>query len=541
MKALFFSQIISLKNSLYFSRRNNPQNFFLGIFLVISSLIGIYVGIWKGLSFIVSLGSLGTVIIKKIIFILFFILFFMVATSFGILFYNVGFKSKETQFLLTLPFEEDQLLLYSFLKSAILAAWIPFLGLIIFFLSYSFIGKLSWVFILFMPLYIFPFLILACFFGYLATLLIIRFLGLKKVIFILIFLFLLIFFRSSFKSSPDILYFLSEEVIFLKTAQVWFLPFSWPVYGLLHLENQEYFLSFLYMVNLWSLMFFSLSVVGEFKNMFFFVYHYKILPLRKRAFSYSYIKKILEKFNFISSPLRAFIVKDIKLFMRDSTFFLQFLIFFGILFFYFLNLRRFSYHLLKPVWKNLLTFLNTFSVLCIISAISTRFIFPQWSLEGRNFWLLKLAPLSLKRIYRGKFFVASIFLLTISGVLIFISNHMLKIERFFLLTFWIVVFSALVLLLFSLSLGAYFSDFKEEHYLKAVESVGGFFTLVINFLYIFFTLFLFGTITHLHFIGRLKKIDRILCISLVVWMGVGIILSLVFKYYGIKKLESKEF
>ena len=110
MKKIILAQLNSLKNSLFFLKKNNPQNFSLGVFLVIFSITGIYLGIWKGLAFIVSLGSLGTVIIKKIIFILFFILFFMIAISFGILFYGAGFKSKETAYLFSLPFDIETII-----------------------------------------------------------------------------------------------------------------------------------------------------------------------------------------------------------------------------------------------------------------------------------------------------------------------------------------------------------------------------------------------------------------------------------------------
>ena len=541
MKKIILAQLISLKNSLLFLKKNNPQNFSLGVFLVIFSIAGTYLGIWKGLAFIVSLGSLGTVIIKKIIFILFFILFFMIAISFGIFFYGAGFKSKETAYLFSLPFDTETIIFYKFLKSTILASWIPFLGIILFFLAYSVISKINLFYPLFFSLYILPFLILACFLGYVICMTVLRFLNFKKFIFIVIFVATIIFIvYSSSKTSSDILYLLSEEIAFLKIAQLWFLPFSWPAYGFIYLENEEFFHSFIYLLNLWSLSFFLLGFLGNFKKIFSYIYHYKIHSSRKIV-SFDYVKSAVEKLKFLSYGTQQIILKDMKLFFREPALCLQFLVFFGILFFYFLNLRRFSYHLLKPMWKNLLTFLNTFSILCISSAMCIRFIFPQWSLEGKNFWLIKLSPLSLNKIYRIKEIVANIFLLPISGILIFVSNYMLNLERFFFLTIWIVLFSTFMLISVALGLGAYFADFKEEHYLKAVESVGGFLTLVINFAYIFLTLFIFGSITHLYYVGHIKRINNFLFWALSVWMGIGIFFVFFFKRKGLQKLERKEF
>jgi len=541
MKKIILAQLNSLKNSLFFLKKNNPQNFSLGVFLVIFSIAGIYLGIWKGLAFVVSLGSLGTVIIKKIIFIIFFILFFMIAISFAILFYGAGFKSKETTYLFSLPLDTETIIFYKFLKSTILASWIPFLGIILFFLAYSVISKINLFYPLFFSLYIIPFLILSCFLGYVVCLGILRFLNFKKFIFLVIFMTTIIFIiYSSSKTSSDILYFLSQEIAFLKIAQLWFLPFSWPAYGFICLENKEFFHSFIYLLNLWSLSLFLLGFLGNFKKTFSYIYHYKIHSSRK-IISSDYIKSVVERLKIFSFSTQQIILKDIKLFLREPALCLQFLVFFGILFFYFLNLRRFSYHLLEPMWKNLLTFLNTFSILCISSAMCVRFIFPQWSLEGKNFWLLKLSPLSLNKIYLIKAVVANIFLFTISGILIFVSNHMLNLERFFFLTIWIVLFSTYVLISISLGLGAYFADFKEEHYLKAVESVGGFLTLVINFAYIFSTLFIFGSITHLYYIGHIKKINNLLLWALFIWMGIGIFFAFFFKRKGLEKLEKKEF
>ena len=93
-------------------------------------------------------------------------------------------------------------------------------------------------------------------------------------------------------------------------------------------------------------------------------------------------------FFFLPNPIRLLILKDLRTFRRDPAQWSQFLIFFGLLAFYFVNIRRLSYDVQKPYWRNLISFLNLSVTALILSTFTSRFIFPLLSLEGRNFWVL---------------------------------------------------------------------------------------------------------------------------------------------------------
>ena len=88
------------------------------------------------------------------------------------------------------------------------------------------------------------------------------------------------------------------------------------------------------------------------------------------------------------------ILKDLRLFRRDPVQWSQFLIFFGLLTLYFVNIHRFSYDANYVAWVNMISFLNLAVVGLILSTFTTRFIFPMISLEGRRFWILGLVPVS---------------------------------------------------------------------------------------------------------------------------------------------------
>ena len=74
----------------------------------------------------------------------------------------------------------------------------------------------------------------------------------------------------------------------------------------------------------------------------------------------------------------------------------QFLIFFGLLGLYFLNVDRFNNpqrDISYVTWINMVSFLNLAVVGLILSTFTTRFIYPMISLEGHCFWILGLLPM----------------------------------------------------------------------------------------------------------------------------------------------------
>ena len=528
--------------SIYFT--NHPLRS-IAIFLSISiAILAIYATIWTGFRFLIGLGGMGSVIIEHLFYLLFLIMFFMVALSFAILYYNLSFRSKETKFLINLPIKIKKVSFLRFVESSILAEWIPLAGFIIFIAVYSNINNLTPLISLFSFVYIIPFLIIASAAGYLFCIAILKFMSLKKgaiAIFILLSV-IMLFYRYHKINNNNIFYLLSEEVIFFKISRLWFLPFSWAPWAIVHTENGNLLRASIFLINLWSLSLLSLNLIytygGEIFRGLFFKYS---LPAHKRRYHKSYLDKILF-LRIFPARIANFILKDIKMFIREPILWTQFLIFFGLLFFYFINLQRFSYNLLGDIWKSLITFLNAFSVLCICSALTIRFVFPQWTMEGKNYWILKLSPVNIRDILIAKFTLSFSALTFISMFLILLSDNMLGLNsRFMFLTAFITVISIFSLTSFSLGLGAYFADFKKEYYLKAVESIGGIITLIVNFSYIVITIFGFTFLNHIFIIRKIPQKDTYMLWVLILWSILSISLSFALLWIGISELKKKEY
>jgi ABC-2 type transport system permease protein len=181
----------------------------------------------------------------------------------------------------------------------------------------------------------------------------------------------------------------------------------------------------------------------------------------------------------------ALLVKDARMFWRDTTQWGQTLVLFGLLAVYIINLRHFSRELTNPFWVHLVCYLNLGACALNLATMTTRFVFPQFSLEGKRLWIIGLAPLGLVETLRAKFSLASRAALLVTLGLIWLSCHMLQItvQRTLYLGL-IVTLMTFTLTALAIGLGALFPNLREDNPAKIVSGFGGTLCLVLSFLYI---------------------------------------------------------
>ncbi len=186
-------------------------------------------------------------------------------------------------------------------------------------------------------------------------------------------------------------------------------------------------------------------------------------------------------FFFINKPIRLHILKDLRTFRRDPTQWSQFMIFFGLLIFYFVNIRRLGYDVQNEYFRNLLGFLNLSVTGLILSTFTSRFIFPMLSLEGRNFWVLGLFPVSRSSIIWGKFAFASGIALVATEILVLLSGIMLRLEPVILATHvGLVAILCFGLSAISVGLGARLPNLREEDPSKIAAGSAGTLNLLVS-------------------------------------------------------------
>jgi ABC-2 type transport system permease protein len=240
-----------------------------------------------------------------------------------------------------------------------------------------------------------------------------------------------------------------------------------------------------------------------------------------------------------------FVGKDIRLFLRDPAQWSQVAIFFGLLGLYILNLRNLHYDFSRGLWLHLVSTLNLGATSLTLATLTTRFVFPQMSLEGRRFWVLGLAPVRRREILLGKFAFSLGGTLAIAETLVVLSNWMLRMPPDVFLTQAIaavLVCTGLVGL--AVGLGAVFPDYRETSSAKIVSGFGGTLTLVLSVFYVAAIVGVVAVPSHMrlaagalgrHGYARWGTV-ALLVAALLAGLAAGIPLA-----WGAKRLERAEF
>src|SRR5207245_7502011 len=130
---------------------------------------------------------------------------------------------------------------------------------------------------------------------------------------------------------------------------------------------------------------------------------------------------------------REFVLKDIKLFFRDTTQWSQLILLVVLVVVYVFNIKALPLHKGEPVgffYVTLVSFLNLGLAGFVLASIAARFIFPAVSLEGRQMWLLRSSPLGLKALVWSKYWGGTGPLLVLALLLTGITNVLLQVSSF---------------------------------------------------------------------------------------------------------------
>jgi ABC-2 type transport system permease protein len=219
----------------------------------------------------------------------------------------------------------------------------------------------------------------------------------------------------------------------------------------------------------------------------------------------------------VGRPLRLLLVKDLRLFRRDISQWSQFLIFFGLLGLYFLNLRSFNYH---TAYASMIGFLNLAVVGLILSTFTTRFVYPMISMEGRRFWILGLLPVHRDQIVWSKFLFSFLGGLIPCGILVFLSDSMLGLG-------WLLIvqheYCCLLLCLglsgIAVGLGARMPELRESTPAKISSGFGGTLCLVISSLFIMVVVVVAALPNHLFLLSRALGPTMIAADGFLAWAG----------------------
>jgi len=223
-------------------------------------------------------------------------------------------------------------------------------------------------------------------------------------------------------------------------------------------------------------------------------------------------------------PLAELVIKDVKTFLREPAQWSQFLLFFGLLGLYVLSLPRFGVQKLEPYWHSLISTLNLGATCLTLATLTTRFVFPQLSLEGRRIWITGLIPMRRAVVLWSKFVFAAVGTFAVSGPLIALSDLLIGLPLWVLGVHLLVVAGVCCGLNgLAVGLGALYPRLGTDNPSKIVSSFGGTLNLVCSICFIVLTLAPVVVPLHESMLGGTQSTGLLLALG--IGLGLAIALS----------------
>ncbi len=174
---------------------------------------------------------------------------------------------------------------------------------------------------------------------------------------------------------------------------------------------------------------------------------------------------------------REFIIKDLKLFFRDTTQWSQLILLGVLIVIYLFNIRALPLFRGEQVpffLVSVISFLNLGLAGFVLASIAARFIFPSISLEGRQMWLLRSSPLDLRALLWSKYWIGTVPLLLVALVITVFTNVLLHATPFMMtLSVTTMILLTFAISALALGFGALYPQFETENAAQIPTSFGG--------------------------------------------------------------------
>lgn len=484
--------------------------------LIVCFIVGyMWLSFWlffKGLKFVSAFPGLGVVLTERLLYLLFAFLFVLLLLSNLVISYTNLFRNREASYLMSLPIPAQTIFQWKFFESTLLASW-AFLFLIApLLVAFGLTRDVPWHFYPITLLLIGLFIILPGVAGSWLALNLARYLDrrafqITALTVALVTLVWMIFLFHRRPVSEDmletrVLAVLDQLLQQTQFAQFPFLPSYWLTMSVLQwAQGALQMAGFFALVLLSNVLFFGFLSFTRLGNWYYEAHSrvqsrasvwgqwewFRASVRRGKTFTYpiSLVEKLFDLLGWLGCDTRAVLVKDARMFWRDTSQWGQTILLFGLLGVYVVNVRHFTNHLVNPFWIHLVSYLNLGACSLNLATLTTRFVYPQFSLEGRRLWIIGMAPMGLAKVVKAKYWLASFASLMVTLTLVVISSCMLRMP-FDRVAFFGAVITVMTFTLNGLAagLGVLYPNFKEANPSKIVSGFGGTFCLVLSFLYI---------------------------------------------------------
>ena len=173
---------------------------------------------------------------------------------------------------------------------------------------------------------------------------------------------------------------------------------------------------------------------------------------------------------------RELILKELRLFFRDTTQWSQLILLAVLVVVYVFNIKFLPLRGegVTLFLVNVIPFLNLALAGFVLASVAARFLFPTVSLEGRTLWLLRSSPMPVRELLWAKFWVGTLPLLILALAIIGVTNALLQVEVFmFALSVFTITLMTFAIAGLAIGFGTLFPQFETENAAQIPTSFGG--------------------------------------------------------------------
>ncbi|TET16492.1 MAG: hypothetical protein E3J78_08745 [Candidatus Cloacimonadota bacterium] len=552
MFQLLSIRIKSAFRATFITKTQNLVRIISYIFVVSCFLGGGGIIFYRIFHYLETVEVIGPILEKRLIGLAFLVFLTMIFLSSVITALSTFFRSKEVEFLMSLPLPVEKIFLAKFFENTFYCSWATVIAAVPLIGAFALSQKYP---IGFYPLSLFAlllFVIIPSAAGVIVLMPLVNMLGrmTRRKLIYLVFIALAIFLIFLFISKPSILRVpytadINEINAYVEQLRIEnkFLPSDHLVKFIIEPFSQT---SMRYLLLLLSTAIFSVALaygiaLGFYRKGWNCSFQSLSSGYKRRCSNVFYIILRVLKF---PPRISALIVKDIRMFTRLPAQWGQSLIFFILLSTYIVSLRRTPLYEMVPLWFAIISFVNLGFTGYIVATLSARFVYPAISLEGRNISILLTSPLKRREFLREKFLISFIPNWLLAEFLIIFSNISLKSSvPFTLICAGITTVYALTIVSISMGLGALFPDFTESNPSKIAAGGGGILTAILSLFYIAISTAIISLPTR-RFISSQFQQEPMHSFEFVVYVLLFILVSIIFSIVplkaGMKSLQSME-
>jgi ABC-2 type transport system permease protein len=527
----------TLKNSLTHLTGEKVTKFLLLLTLTVGFLCLDYLFFHRILSYLSKVPVIGTILTVRLLNMTFLTFFSMLLFSNILTALSTIYLSTDLSLLLSSPIRITSVFISKFIDTMLHSSWMILIFGFPIFMACGQVYEAPFFYYLLIPVILIPFLVIPASLGIGITVLLMRFFPAKRaqqvltILGVLLAGVMVIFFRFLKPEQliqevgvTELLQYLSQSRIPSSS----YLPSTWATEALMGIieKKPEAIVKNLFLLGLGASL--SFGFILRLATRFYYEGwsgSAESKTVKAVQWQTSPVDTLLSSFTFLHPVTRALLMKDLKIFWRDTSQWSQLLMLGALLIIYFFNIRNLP---LDNIYlKNLVSFLNLGLAGFVLAALGSRFVYPTTSLEGESFWVLHSAPLDYRRFLLEKFFLFLFPLIGLAEVLVVVSNLLLKVDSYMMgLSVITIFFITLGLTGLGVGMGALYPKFINENPAQIATSLGGILYMICSLGYIGLIIVLEARPVYVHFSEQLffrsiGGVEVYLC------YGIALLISLV--------------